>query len=236
VSADGAALPRSPIENLTLRERVEHYLRDEILSGRFAAGEIISEVDLARTLGVSRGPVREAIGRLAAEGLVNVRPRRGALVASLSGKDFLDAYQVREALERLAIRLATPRLGAEGTARLRALHERMVAALAADHVDQFFSLNEEFHRELVQGSGNGELVETHRQLLQRMRVYHAQSLVLRGDARRSAAEHEAILAALEAGDADEAERLLAEHIQMPQRRLAQAADGDGPAAPSGRTA
>ena len=65
---------------------------------------------LSETLGVSRGPIREAIGRLAAEGLVTVRPRRGAVVRALSSDEFIEAYQVREALEMMAVRLAVPRL------------------------------------------------------------------------------------------------------------------------------
>ena len=73
-----------PIENVTLWERVHAHLRDEILANRLTPGTVLSEVPLAASLGVSRGPVREALGRLAAEGLVTVRPRRGAVVSALS--------------------------------------------------------------------------------------------------------------------------------------------------------
>src|SRR5919199_7002536 len=97
------------LENLTLWERVHAHLREEIVSNRLAPGTELQEVALSEQLGVSRGPIREAIGRLAAEGLVVVRPRRGAVVRSLSKDEFLEAYQVREALEGMAVRLAGPR-------------------------------------------------------------------------------------------------------------------------------
>src|SRR5262249_11408572 len=93
---------RGRLENLTLWQRVYDHLREEILSGELPAGSELQEVALSSQLGVSRGPIREAIGRLAAEGLVVVRPRRGAVVRALSKQEFLEAYQVREALEMMA--------------------------------------------------------------------------------------------------------------------------------------
>src|ERR687891_2622435 len=81
---------------------------------------------LAESFGVSRGPVREALSRLASEGLVTLVPRRGAEVTRLTREEFLDAYQVREALETLAIRLAVPRIDAEVLERLRELHQEMI--------------------------------------------------------------------------------------------------------------
>src|SRR5436190_13925962 len=120
--ASEAALRRpAPVENLTLWQRVYDHLRAEILSGRLEPGAELAEVALSEQLGVSRGPLREAIGRLAAEGLVTVRPRRGAVVRSLSKEEFLELYQVREALETMAVRLAVPRLAADDFATLQGL-------------------------------------------------------------------------------------------------------------------
>jgi GntR family transcriptional regulator, rspAB operon transcriptional repressor len=79
----GIAAQQPRLENLTLWERVYHHLRSEILDGNLGPGTELAEVALSEQLGVSRGPLREAIGRLAAEGLVTVRPRRGAVVRSL---------------------------------------------------------------------------------------------------------------------------------------------------------
>src|SRR5437016_12693814 len=108
------------LENLTLSQRAHAHLREEILSNRLPPGTELQELALSQRLGVSRGPIREALGRLAAEGLVTVRPRRGAVVHSLSSEDFLEAYQVRDALEVLAVRLAVPILGPHRPARRQA--------------------------------------------------------------------------------------------------------------------
>src|ERR1043166_7391396 len=127
--ADDGDLKPAPrgarLENLTLWQRVYEYLREEILSERLQPGTELHEVPLSEELGVSRGPLREAVGRLAAEGLVTVRPRRGAVVRSLSEEEFLELYQVREALETMAVKLATPRLEADDLRQLAELNRAM---------------------------------------------------------------------------------------------------------------
>jgi DNA-binding GntR family transcriptional regulator len=220
--ADGSVA--GPIENVTLWERVHAHLRDEILANRLPPGTVLSEVPLAASLGVSRGPVREAIGRLAAEGLVTVRPRRGAIVSALSHQEFLQAYQVREALETLAIRLAVPRLTEEELDRLDGLVERQAEAVDEDEIDTFFDLNGEFHELLVRVSGNAPLQDMYRQLMGHMGRYLTRSLALRGTVRRSVVEHRAIARACRARDPQRAERLLRNHIRVPQRRLEAASE------------
>ena len=226
---DEAGGRAAKLENLTLWQRVHEHLRQEILDNRLPPGSELNEVALSQSLGVSRGPVREAIGRLASEGLVTVRPRRGAIVTALSAQEFLAAYQVREALETLAIRLAVPRLDAADLDRLQALVDEMVAYadgpdVEAD-VDAFFRANAAFHATFVEASDNAMLQETMSRLLGQMGRYRMSSLALRGSLRRSTAEHKAILRAVRAGDADKAARLLGEHIRIPQRRL-EAASGE----------
>jgi len=214
-----------PLENLTLWEQVHRHLRQEILANRLPPGTELGEVALAASLGVSRGPVREALGRLAAEGLVTVRPRRGAVVSSLSKEEFLEAYQVREALEMLAVRLAVPRLGPDDLEHLRALVDEMAERAERDDVDGFFEANAAFHGALVDASGNARLRELYRQLMAQMGRYRRRSLALRGSLKRSIAEHRTILRAAGAGDAERAAHLLSEHIRVPQRRL-QAGDDE----------
>ena len=166
-----------------------------------------------------RGPIREALGRLAAEGLVTVRPRRGAVVHSLSSEDFLQAYQVREALEGLAIRLAVPRLTPPELDELQRLTDTMETHAASGRVTEFFEANAVFHERLVDASGNAKLQEIYRRLAGQMHRYWRRSLVLRGDLRRSVSEHRAILAAARQGDEGTAARLMAEHIRVPQIRM-----------------
>ncbi len=212
------------LENLTLWERVHRHLRDEILANRLPPGTVLGEVTLAESLGVSRGPVREALGRLAAEGLVTIRPRRGAVVSALSAQEFLEAYQVREALEVLATRLAVPRLEPADLERLQDLVEQQAALADAGDVDAFFLANSAFHDLLVTRSGNQTLLEMYRQLVGHMGRYRMRSLALRGTLKRSVAEHRAILRAAGAGNVERTVRLLAEHIRVPQLRLETASD------------
>jgi len=206
------------VENLTLWQRVYDQLRVGILEGELEPGTELAEVALSEQLGVSRGPIREAISRLAAEGLVNVRPRRGAVVRSLSKEEFLELYQVREALERMAVQLAVPRLTETQLNELAALNEVMNASAAHDDIGGFFAANVAFHTRLLEASGNGTLQEVYRQLLGQLGRYRLRSLTLRGNLQRSVSEHAAILRAAKRGDADRAAQLMAEHIRVPQRR------------------
>jgi DNA-binding GntR family transcriptional regulator len=206
------------VENLTLWQRVYEHLRAAILEGRLEPGTELTEVALAEQLGVSRGPLREAIGRLAAEGLVSVSPRRGAVVRSLSKEEFLELYQVREALERMAMQLAVLRLTDEEFDGLTALNEEMAAHAAGNKVEAFFEANLAFHARLLEASGNEKLQELYRQLLGQLGRYRLRSLTLRGNLQRSVSEHKTILRAARRGDAERAAQLMAEHIRVPQRR------------------
>ena len=207
------------LENLTLWQRVYEYLREEIISERLQPGTELQEVALSEELGVSRGPIREAIGRLAAEGLVTVRPRRGALVRSLSKDEFLELYQVREALEVMAVRLAVPKLEAGDLGELEKLIGIMGRHAERLVVAKFFEANVAFHARLFEASGNERLQELYGQLVGQMGRYRMRSLTLRGNLQRSVAEHSAILRAARHGDADRAAHLMSEHIRVPQRRL-----------------
>lgn len=230
MALDPAAYPSSAngsqakLDNLTLWQRVHEHLREEILANRLPPGTELNEVALSQSLGVSRGPVREALGRLASEGLVTVRPRRGAVVTALTADEFRAAYQVREALETLAIRLAVPRLIPEDVSRLQALVDEMIGHADSGDVDAFFRANAAFHWTFVEASGNPMLQEMMRGLLDRMGRYRMRSVALRGSLRRSTGEHKAILRAVREGDAEKAARLLGEHIRIPQRSLEAAPD------------
>jgi DNA-binding GntR family transcriptional regulator len=215
VKAEAAAR----LDHRTLWERVFDHLRDEILSGRLAPGAELTETALAASLGVSRGPVREALGRLASEGLVTTRPRRGAVVRELSGEEFVEAYQVREALETMAVRLAVPRLTPADVARLERNVDTMRVNADAGDVQGFFDANAAFHEAFFETSGNRMLAAAHHRLVGQIARHRLRSLELRGDLRRSISEHEAILRAAEAGDVERAVRLVSEHIRVPQIRL-----------------
>jgi DNA-binding GntR family transcriptional regulator len=203
----------------TLWQRVHEHLREEIISGRLTPGTELQEVALAESLGVSRGPIREALGRLAAEGLVTVRPRRGAVVRALSAEEFLEAYQVREALEVMAVRLALPHLTTEHLAVMERQIAEMAACADAGDVQGFFESNAAFHQLFFDIAGNRMLAELYRQLRDQIDRHRPRSLELRGNVKRSITEHRAILRAVRAGDVERAVHLVSEHIRVPQIRL-----------------
>jgi DNA-binding GntR family transcriptional regulator len=208
------------LDNSTLWERVYRTLRAEILANVLLPGTELLEVGLAERLGVSRGPVREALGRLASEGLVRIESRRGTFVAGLSKQAFLEAYQVREALEGLSVRLATPKLRPPDVRALERLIAEMQRASARNDVARFFDKNAAFHRLFVDLSGNQRLAAMHRHLIGEMGRYTGLSLALRGNMARSIDEHRAILDAARAGETERAVELLREHVRIPQRQVA----------------
>lgn len=212
--------------NKTLRELVHTHLKEEILANRISPGAILQEVPLAASLGVSRGPIREALGSLAAEGLVTITPRRGAVVTSFTKDDFLEAYQVREALEQLAMRIAVPRMTEAELDRGDAQIDEMIRCSAAADDTGFFEANAAFHEGFVVASGNSKLIEIYRRLVGQMQPYRRPSAALRGSLDRSVAEHQAIMVAARGRDVERAVALIVDHIRVPQRRLETVSDDD----------
>jgi DNA-binding GntR family transcriptional regulator len=213
-------------DNLTLSQRAYEHLRGEILANRLAPGTELSEVALSRELAISRGPIREALSRLAAEGLITMRPRRRAEVRSLTTQELIDAYQVREALEVMAVRLAIPRITEADLARLDDLVDQMAGHAGRQAVSDFFAANVAFHEMLCELSGNDKLRETHHRLEGEIGRFQDRTLALRGSLDGSLTEHRAILAAIRLRDADKAAQLTADHIRVPVQRLQAALEPD----------
>ncbi len=175
-------------DNLTLSQRVYEHLRDEILADHLLPGTELSEVALSKELAISRGPIREAMGRLAAEGLITMRPRRRAEVRSLTPQELIDAYQVREALEVMAVRLLIRRVTEAELARLEELIDQMAAHSAEGAVREFFTASVSFHELLCELSGNPKLQEVHHRLEGEIGRFQNRTLALRGSMDDSLAE------------------------------------------------
>lgn len=148
----------------TMTEQVLVCLRDMILSGELAPGSRIDQSELAQRFGVSLVPLREALARLQSSGLVRIVPHRGAFVESLSVDELLDIYQVREALEELAARLAAPRLSATDLATLDRLRIDMEQTATIDDFDTFLDLHREFHFTIYRAAGRRHLLQSITQL------------------------------------------------------------------------
>jgi DNA-binding GntR family transcriptional regulator len=214
----------SAIDSRTLAEQVFGALETAILADEIRPGTELSEVDLAEQFGVSRGPVREALRQLGAVGLVSITPRRPAVVRIMSKKEILDAYQVREALEQLGVRIAIPLLTNDHLRQLDAMMDAMQVAVNDEDVDGFFEANAQFHRIFIDASDNARLQETYSIVSRPMARYRRRSLKLRGDLQSSLNEHERIMVAVRARDAKRAAELVADHIHVPQDRLEELSD------------
>jgi DNA-binding GntR family transcriptional regulator len=216
---ESSSTRQAMFDHRTLWQRVHEHLREEIISGRLAPGTVLHEVALAGSLGVSRGPIRDALGRLAVEGLVTTTPRRGAVVRALSNDEFIEAYQVREALEMMAVRLAVPKLTEADLDAMEQLVEEMAELADEGDVQAFFDANAAFHQRFFAASGNGMLAGLYRQIRGQIDRHRLRSLELRGELSRSVAEHREILSAARARDVERAVTLASEHIRVPQLRL-----------------
>lgn len=210
----------APVTRQTLREQVLRILREEILTGVFQPGERLSEPELAKRLDVSLTPVREALGDLAASGLVVRNGRQGTHVRRIGVRDAVNLLAVRKSLEMLAVRQAVPGLTAADDATIKRLVKEQAAATdrtrsepeAAIH--RLGLLNEEFHQLILHRTGNLWLITmlaSIQDLLLFVRTELRKSTSVKRR-RESLAEHRRIAEALLARDADAAAAAMGEHV------------------------
>lgn len=211
-----------PDQITTIPERIFCKLREAIVEGRIPAGSKISEADLAKTYGISRGPLREAIGQLAAVGLVERRPNIGARVIELSSKALLDIFHVREALEGMAARQAAQNMSEEDIA---CLHQTLVhhgKQIREESGNTYFqqSGDLDFHYQIVVGSGNDRLIRLLcHDLYYLVRMYRYQFGMRSQRGPEALAEHEHIVEAIARGDAEMAELLMRSHIRASRENV-----------------
>jgi DNA-binding GntR family transcriptional regulator len=201
------------------RQRAYEYLRDAVLTDPAVSGQFISEQDVAARVGVSRTPVREALLLLAAEDLVTLIPQKGAYVAALSPRETAELIELRGVLERFAAQRAL----ADRTvpvAALRAVLDRQREVRADPDSRAFIDLDHEFHTTLVAAAGNALLTRQYQGLRVRQ-VRAGLAALARTHARQDAVlvEHEAILTALAAGDADRATAAITAHLAATRTAL-----------------
>ena len=199
---------------------VQDELERRILSGELPPGTQLVEEDLADSMAVSRGPVREAFRALEQRGLVRTVRNRGVFVREVTLAEADDIYVVRAGLDQLIGRLVAPRLSSAELAALRDLLTRMDLAARTLDVDGYYPLNVEFHDLLARITGNATLVSSYRALVNCLHLYRRTTLA-RGNASfpTSVREHHDIVDALASGDGERAGRLLFEHAMESRERL-----------------
>lgn len=199
-------------EYLPLREVVFEALRDAIVHGEFEPGERLLEVALAKRLGVSRTPVREAIRMLELEGLVVMVPRKGAEVARITEKDLRDALEIRLSLEELAVELACKRIDEEGRLRLREACENFREAVRSGRVPDIVDTDVAFHETICELSNNPRLVSLTKNYGEQVYRYRVEYVRDTGYHGKLLSEHDEITEAILLGDVEKAKAVMHQHI------------------------
>ncbi|MCL2346413.1 MAG: GntR family transcriptional regulator [Desulfobulbus sp.] len=212
-----------------LYQEVAERLRQRIFAHELTPGTWIDEQKLAEQYGISRTPLREALKVLAAEGLVELKPRRGCYVTELSRQDLDDIFPLLALLEARCALEAVRRAESADIGMLKTIHERLETAARENRIDAFFEANQEFHRKIQALSGNRRLLSMIQDLRKVLKLSRLHSLSLEGRLQQSLDEHRTIMAAFATGKAEEAERLMHDHLLSGREALARIQDAGGKA-------
>jgi DNA-binding GntR family transcriptional regulator len=207
MSAEVIAIPRA-----ALHEQVAHRLRQMLVEGRIAPGAKLNERELAEVLHVSRTPLREAIKMLAAEGLVELLPNRGAIAVELSEADVMDTFEVMAGLEGLSGELAAQRITDEELSEIRAMHYEMMACWTRRDLSNYYRINSAIHEAINRAAKNPVLTATYRQVNARLQALRFRSNQDGEKWQRAVKEHERMVDALAARDAAAMRAVLVQHL------------------------
>jgi DNA-binding GntR family transcriptional regulator len=209
-------------EQTTLRrsEELSELIEEQIATGQRRPGTRLDEQELAAEFGVSRTPIREALIQLAAIGLVEMRPRRGAIVAEVGPARLCEMFEVMAELEAMCGRLAARRINDTDQRELLEAHHACEAARDIQDPDEYYRLNEIFHHKIYAASHNGFLADQATALHRRLRPYRRLQLRVRNRMQTSYSEHQAVVDAIVAGDGDRAAEALRSHVTVQGERFA----------------
>jgi DNA-binding GntR family transcriptional regulator len=193
-------------------QRLKQRIEDEIVAGELALGSRLDENQLAIRFGVSRTPIREALLQLAATGLIQTKPRRGAIVSAPEPHLLLAMFETMAEIEAACGRLAARRLASTDAAALQAALTGCRAAMVAEDAEAYYAENYVFHSVVYRASHNDFLADQALSLHRRLAPYRRLQLRVRQRVPQSLAEHEAIVAAILTGDATQAAEALRSHV------------------------
>ena len=200
------------IPRQVLHQEVAVRLRQRIVEGQLAPGAKLNERELAEALNVSRTPLREAIKMLAAEGLVELLPNRGAVVAQMSEQDVSDTFEVIAGLEGQSGELAAQRISETELAEIRALHFEMMAAWTRRDLPTYYRINAQIHTLINAAARNPVLAQTWRNVNARLQALRFRSNFDEAKWKRAVKEHERMVELLAARDAAGLRALLIAHL------------------------
>lgn len=203
------------LESKPLREKIADKIRADIIKGVYADEERLVEPKLAKSLGISRTPIREALRQLETEGFIEIVPRKGAVVKSLTVNDIDDLYAVKASLEGLAARQATANLTEKDIDRLRKMNDKFrdIAYENPNIMDEYLKYNVDFHNIFITASKNKKILEILDGLSKNFQRFKTLLVSNPERAQHAVEEHQAIIDAFATGDPDLAENRVRWHIQ-----------------------
>jgi DNA-binding GntR family transcriptional regulator len=201
------------IPRAALHEQVAARLRELLVEGAIAPGAKLNERELAERLSVSRTPLREAIKMLAAEGLVELLPNRGAVAVSLDEHDVFNTFEVMAELEGMSGELAAQRITDAELAEIKALHYEMLAAHTRRDLSTYYRLNAQIHRAINAAAKNPVLSVTYNQVNARLQALRFRSNQEEAKWKRAVKEHEQMIEALAKRDSGALRSVLVQHLQ-----------------------
>lgn len=203
----------------SLVQKVREQLEDDIVEGRLRPGVQLYVDDIAAQFEVSRTPVREALQQLEASGLVEVLPKRGTYVSSLSVSSLIEMFEVMAELEAMCARLAARRADTAMQTDLALAMQECEHQAQAGKPNDYYHANEAFHQLVYQASGNQYLSQQTLGLKNRLKPYRRMQLQVRDRLAQSVAEHRALVHAIQHGDADAAANAARDHVLIQGQRF-----------------
>jgi DNA-binding GntR family transcriptional regulator len=201
-------------DNPTLTERLATAIADGILNGTLKPGLRLDEVGLAQQHGVSRTPVREALRQLTTSGLIDMRPRKGAIVSKATPEQIESLFVAMAEMEATCARLAAMSMTPVERRRLQARHEAMATLAAAGNTDAYSDANVAFHSAIYAGSHNAPLADYALSLRRRVGPFRRAQFKIEGRLMRSNREHDAVVRAILSGDAAAAHAAMLHHVSL----------------------
>lgn len=203
----------------SLREKVFTRIEEDIINGRYAAGQKLTESMLSKDLNVSRTPVREALSRLEIEGLVEAVPNKAVVVAGITSKDIEDIYEIRISIEGLAARRAAENITDEELQNLGSITDMQEFFTGKGDLKQLVKLDGEFHHTIFKASGSKTLKNI-------LTTFHHNIKKARGDSfskkegtEKILEEHRAVFEAIKRGDSEKAEEHMIRHVKNAKKRV-----------------
>jgi DNA-binding GntR family transcriptional regulator len=201
-------------DRLSRSENLLQRIEELILLGKLPPGTRLDEKQLAERFKVSRTPVREALWHLSSSGLVEIRRHHGAVVKQLTLIELVEMFQVMAELEGLCARLAARRMTLSERKALKEIQKIAAKRISNRDHEAFFESNNDFHEAIFVGSKNNFLQQESRSLRSRVNPYRRYITYQPGRMEKSHNEHEAIVDAIDRGNAEEAHQLMRDHVNM----------------------